>query len=600
MASEFPNIYRDPLYASLDSATEQKLSLPPGLLAAVRMRGERSNHDQVSEAGAKTPYQIIPATRAAAIKKFGIDPMLSPANASEVAGLLLKDSLDRNQGDPKLAVAEYHGGTDRANWGPRTRSYVQRVTGGLPEMTDLPASPEPADAPDPSMPASGGPSTFDRVSAATAKPIAPQIASIYAAYQSGQMSPQESQQFESDVQAGHIMLPRGAQLNTSGGVQPAFASADGAFTLPIAVADAYTTGKMPEADRMQLDQDVRSGLVKLPPGTRLGQSSAVNAIPGLAPGDQPPAAVAPPTSTAPVSVGDQIVGAGETALQLATGATGGVVGMVGGTAKGLANAILDGSFGTPQANAAVEQAALQGASALTYAPRTAAGQAQSQAAGEALSNLIPVAGVAGTMPALLPGVRAPAAVLARAGTEGVARDAASALAGPAAGDAAAAATANAITGAAKGAQRVVDLASNVTTLPRRAVEMLRKPEDTAPTAGTMGSVGAAGTDMAGQRRATAESLGFTGDSALTAGQATRDAAQLKFEVETAKMPDQGTPLRQRVNNQNAPASRAHGWSHLRSLSCSSVSTCVQRSSPCHRYWTTSDPTPESPMELRAS
>ena len=72
-----------------------------------------------------------------------------------------------------------------------------------------------------------------------------------------------------------------------------------------------------------------------------------------------------------------------------------------------------------------------------------------------------------------------------------------------------------------------------------------------PTPGTLGSAGAAGTDMAAQRVATAEQLGFTGDAALTKGQATRDPAQLKFEVETAKNPELGQGLRERINNQNA-------------------------------------------------
>lgn len=56
--------------------------------------------------------------------------------------------------------------------------------------------------------------------------------------------------------------------------------------------------------------------------------------------------------------------------------------------------------------------------------------------------------------------------------------------------------------------------------------------------------------MAAQRVATAEQLGFTGDAALTKGQATRDPMQLKFEAETAKLPDAGAPLRQRLIAQN--------------------------------------------------
>ena len=266
------------------------------------------------------------------------------------------------------------------------------------------------------------------------------------------------------------------------------------------------------------------------------------AAPGQIPVDQnlkAPAAVRP-ISTDPQSVADKLIGAGEAALTTVTGATGGALGMVGGTAKGLAQAILSGQFGTPQAADMVERAAADGASALTYAPRTAAGQEMAGAVGEALQQVIPVAAVA---PALaIPGSKpvAPARVVAQTATESAARTIA--------GEAGAATV-------AKAADRMAQLAETATTLPRRALEAIRKPQEATPTPGTLGSVGSAGTDMAVQRRATAEQLGFTGDAALTRGQATRDAAQLKFETETAKIPEAGQPLRQRLVAQNDHALR---------------------------------------------
>src|SRR5690349_3483845 len=45
-----------------------------------------------------------------------------------------------------------------------------------------------------------------------------------------------------------------------------------------------------------------------------------------------------PTAPANPSLVDRIIGGGETALSLATGATGGTLGMLGGAAKGLYNA----------------------------------------------------------------------------------------------------------------------------------------------------------------------------------------------------------------------------------------------------------------------
>jgi hypothetical protein len=102
--------------------------------------------------------------------------------------------------------------------------------------------------------------------------------------------------------------------------------------------------------------------------------------------------------------------------------------------------------------------------------------------------------------------------------------------------------------------RAIDAAGTarqaVTTLPRRALAAISREEPKTPTPCTMGSAGAAATDIATQRATTAESLGLTGDAALTKGQATRDPAQLKFEVETAKMPEEGARLRARRVAQN--------------------------------------------------
>jgi soluble lytic murein transglycosylase-like protein len=60
---------------------EQRQGLPTGMLSSIITHGERSNADQVSEAGARTVAQIIPPTRKAAIEKYGIDAYLSPENA---------------------------------------------------------------------------------------------------------------------------------------------------------------------------------------------------------------------------------------------------------------------------------------------------------------------------------------------------------------------------------------------------------------------------------------------------------------------------------------------------------------------------------------
>jgi hypothetical protein len=282
-----PNSYKDPFWSDLAVGTEERLGLPSGLLKSVLLFGERSNADQVSEANAKTPFQIIPATRKAVLEKYGVDAYLSPQNAAEAAGLLLKESLQRNKGDIKLAAAEYHGGTNPANWGPRTKAYIERVSAGVgqEQVATQPTTQAPS--------LGGGDSTFQRVMAARGgAPSAPgaagaalapgSIQNIFNAYSSGQMTPDEAAEFEADVQSGSIMLPRGAALR---GQQPAPAQGTAASTqvmeLPPAVVEAYNTGRMTRQEMMDLEADVANGMVRAPAGMQLKGTESLGILGGI-------------------------------------------------------------------------------------------------------------------------------------------------------------------------------------------------------------------------------------------------------------------------------------------------------------------------------
>ncbi|MBQ5963139.1 hypothetical protein [Massilia sp. ZL223] len=222
---------------------------------------------------------------------------------------------------------------------------------------------------------------------------------------------------------------------------------------------------------------------------------------------------APAPAPAPQTLGDKIIGAGETALTLATGATGGAVGMLGGTVKGLAGAVMDGTFGTPEGVRQVERAAGEGAAALTYQPRTAAGQEQAAAVGELAAAAVPATGLTAELQA----------------------------AGRAAGAAGSAARDVAAPAAQVGLERIRAAAPAIA---ERVQRTLSRTPDT-PTPGTRASGGSAGTDMATQRRQVADQVGVK----LTSGQATRDQQQLRFEQETAKG-EHGAPLRDRYSAQN--------------------------------------------------
>lgn len=218
-------------------------------------------------------------------------------------------------------------------------------------------------------------------------------------------------------------------------------------------------------------------------------------------------------------VGGQIVGAGETALALGTGATSGAVGMIGGTLKGLAEQILSGQFGTQQAADLVEQEAMRGAEALTYAPRTQAGQEQTQTVGEALAPLAAVAPLTAELGAITQGARA-AAPAVRAAAQ------------------------PAVQTVQRAAQPAIEAAG-------RAVESARGVIPSQRTAAP--SAGAAATPEAIRRTEVAAQLPvpFKDKTGLTTGQASRDFAQLQFEKETAKAGELGAPLRERVENQTA-------------------------------------------------
>lgn len=204
---------------------------------------------------------------------------------------------------------------------------------------------------------------------------------------------------------------------------------------------------------------------------------------------------------------DKVIGVGETALALGTGATAGTVGMVAGAAGGIGKAILDGTFGTPEAARAVEQAALKTSQAVTYAPRTQAGQDMTAAAGEVLSTIPPVIPLVGE-----------AAAAGRAAVPAVAG------------------------AAATGGRAVKQVAA------KAAQAMTPAPSGPAP--GTLASIGSAGVDRGTIRAEKAANLPVP--VRLTEGAKTRDADQLAFEKEQMKGP-MGAPLRQRAEQNNLQA-----------------------------------------------
>lgn len=245
------------------------------------------------------------------------------------------------------------------------------------------------------------------------------------------------------------------------------------------------------------------------------------AIPGATP-EQLARSARPAVPSAPAdpSLVDQLIGAGETGLTLLTGATGGALGALGGTIGGLAGAIASGDIGTQRGVERVSEQAQAGMQALTYAPRTQAGQELTQAVGEASQALIPVVPLTAEISAIGQGARA---------------------AGAAAQAPAAAAAQTVARAATPAIDRIRSAAPAVAERVQRTLN--RNPDPRA----ARGSAGAAATPEELQRQATAEDLPVP--IQLTRGQASREQPQLMFERETAKQAE-GARLRERYAEQN--------------------------------------------------
>jgi|SRR5215469_241382 len=115
--SPMPTSFKDEAW---DDAEKKVAPQSADMLQAIRLRGEKSNSDQVSSAGARTPYQITPENRANIMKQDGYDPWASPENAVRAADRIWKESLARAGGDKAKALDLYSGGAT---------GYATRVLG---------------------------------------------------------------------------------------------------------------------------------------------------------------------------------------------------------------------------------------------------------------------------------------------------------------------------------------------------------------------------------------------------------------------------------------------------------------------------------------
>lgn len=212
------------------------------------------------------------------------------------------------------------------------------------------------------------------------------------------------------------------------------------------------------------------------------------------------------------AIGQQVIGAGDAALSSVPMAVAGGIGGIGGTLKGLAEQLLSGQFGTPQAADAVEQAATKGAEAFAapFAPETQAGRDILQNVGETLAPAVAATPFGPEIGAITKGVTAAAPVVRAATGQALAP--------------------------------VANAASKITEAIRPA------GADVQSGAAGARSGGAAAVEAGTLRQAKANELPVPIN--LTEGQKTRDFGQQRFERETAKDPELGAPIRDRFADQN--------------------------------------------------
>jgi soluble lytic murein transglycosylase-like protein len=112
-----------------------------------------------SSQGAVGPMQILPSTAAEVAKRMGFDPKAVNLHdmrwAVPLSMAYLAEGLTATQ-SAEGALAYYHGGPDRAQWGPKTQAYVQKGLALYPKMALTPAqeAQQVAEAPQPTQAAS--------------------------------------------------------------------------------------------------------------------------------------------------------------------------------------------------------------------------------------------------------------------------------------------------------------------------------------------------------------------------------------------------------------------------------------------------------------
>ena len=200
---------------------------------------------------------------------------------------------------------------------------------------------------------------------------------------------------------------------------------------------------------------------------------------------------------------NRITGAQDAALTMFTAATGGTAGLVGGVLNQLSKEMVQGKYGTKEAADRIEKAAADLSEAWTRSPKTEIGQEIVKYVGEMAGQFIPLTPMASELRAIGAAARPTARSMASTSSKNIINP-----------------VANTIPTAIKNIKPGLKKETLSPDLAMKAIE----------------------------RQKNAEELPIP--IKLTKGQKERTFEQQRFEKETAKLPEQGAPLRDRFADQN--------------------------------------------------
>ena len=101
----------------------QRWDVDPQLLYSIMKTESGGQPGQVSPAGAQGWFQLMPPTA----KALGVSDPHDFRQSAFGAARLMSENLTRYKGDVIRSVMAYHGGTNEANWGPKTQEYPRTV-----------------------------------------------------------------------------------------------------------------------------------------------------------------------------------------------------------------------------------------------------------------------------------------------------------------------------------------------------------------------------------------------------------------------------------------------------------------------------------------